>query len=116
MLILVYTKAYDQYEYLLRGFMFAMAVPLYIITLQTLFIKIKTDIITKIFIHIGTHTLGIYMTNELIIHTFEHNKNFPTSNELLIALIAIFVTAICYMITRLLQSSILSRRIMLGER
>lgn len=95
--------------------MYITAIPLYFVALRMVYQKTENTIFCKWLSRLGRYTLGIYMTNELVIHTFEHTELFPMSNELAVMGIAVGVTGVCFMITNILKKNTWTRRLMLGE-
>lgn len=106
---------FSEQTYLCRGIILIIASILFYAILKFAYSKISSFHIAKIFSTLGKYTLGIYMTNSLII--FALVNYLPKTGEWngLLLIYSILITVISYTITFLIKKNKVLKKYLLGE-
>lgn len=103
--------------YILRGIILIVAsITMYFI-LKLAYQKYKHSTIFHILTKLGNNTLGIYMTNSILLYSIKDIFTIPyICNNILLFIASIPITGICYTITRLIKKNIKLQLYLLGEK
>lgn len=108
---------FSEQTYLCRGIVLIMASILFYAILKFAYTKIKNSYIANFFCLLGKFTLGIYMTNSLIIFALINYNFLPRTDEWFILFIySVLVTVTSYTITIFIKKSKALKIYLLGER
>lgn len=101
--------------YLVRGAILVIASMVFFMTLKIIYKYIKKAKITRALVVLGENTLGVYMLNGLILYGV--NGLIPKQkSEIILFLLSVVITLICYGITILIKCNRTLKQYLLGEK
>lgn len=108
---------FSEKNYLIRGLILVIASFVFFVLFKFLYAKLCNTFIARLFCRLGDSTLGIYMTNSLIIFAMTGWLHLPQTNStLLIIIYSVFITFVSYIITVLIRKRYILKKYLLGEK
>lgn len=115
MAIVEHKLLFSNETYLVRGVILVIASMVFFVTLNIIYKYIKKVKIARILVILGENTLGVYMLNGLILYALD-GLIPKQKSEIILFLLSVVITLICYGITLLIKRNRTLKQYLLGEK